>query len=250
MLCFFCGHRIHAQQVVTVRQGNAEKEILVLPHYPYDFDSTLVKKEEVNTGKPRKGKSAFKDKISKAALETAEAGANVFMIDRVEDRNQKGNYKIWGGAYFTDKYGALKAKALGLKDKRLENGKYACLVLYRPEYTKGFNDEVDMELTVNDTMHLAMKAGAKYMIQIPVSCNVKIANRHDVIVQHIEVKPGNTYYARACINVPGTRRLIRVGESNVEVHGRAPYFEQIDEAQGELESSLITKITILKKLGN
>ena len=248
-LCFVSGHVAKAQQIVKVRQGDAEKEILVLPHYTYDFDTTLVKKEEVNSGKPRKGKSAFKDQLSKVALLTAEAGGNVLMIKRMDDRNQRGNYKMWGYACHTDNYELLKTKAFAKKDKGLENGRYACVVLYRPEYTKGFNDETDMELTVNDTMHIGMKGSSKYMIQVPMSGNVKIATKDDVIVQHIEVKPGNTYYVRAYTNVPGGRRLLRVGESNVQIHGRAPYFEQIEAVQGELESSLITKITVMKKLG-
>ena len=247
-LCFVLLQVAEAQQIVKVRQGDGEKEILVLPHYTYDFDTTLVKKEGVSSGKPRKGKSAFKDQLSKVALLTAEAGGNVLMIKRMDDRKQRGNYKIWGDVCHTDKYELLKTKAFAKKDKGPENGRYAYVVLYRPEYTKGFNDEVDMTLTVNDTIHIEMKAGAKYTIQLPMSSNVKIASKDDVIVQHIEVKPGNTYYVRAYTNVPGGRRLLRVGESNVEIHGRASYFEQIEAGQGELESSLVTKITVMKKL--
>ncbi len=240
----------HAQQVVTVKQGSVDKEILVLPYYPYTFDSTLVEKEPVNTGRMHKGKAKFTDQLSAVALKTAEAGGNVFMLTKVEDRNQRCDYKIWGRACRTDKYDALKAKALSLKEKLLENGRYAYIVLYRPEYAHGFDDEADLVLTVNDTMHLEMKASSKYIVQVPVAGDVKITNKNDVIVQHVDVKPGNVYYLRAYTKTTGKSKFVKVGESNVEIRGHASYFERIDNAQGELESSLVTKITVMKKLGN
>lgn len=242
--------RVNAQEIITVKQGSSEKEILILPYYTYPLDTTLFEKDEVSITKFRKGKTGFNDQLYKAALETASDGGNVFMINKMQDHNQKGKYKIWGKAYYYGNYEQLKTKAFALKNKTLENGKYGYLIIYRPLYHSGFNDDIDMELTINDTLKLNMKATTKYMIQISKDCDVKIADREDEIVKHVHVLPGKKYYVRAYTNIPGSHKTISSGEVKVMLHRYTPYFETIDDVQGGLESSLVNLITISKKLGN
>lgn len=238
-----------AQQTITVKQGNTEKEILILPNYIYTFDSGLLEKGQIKTGKTNNGKSSFADQLYNAATRAADAGGNVFMITRMKDRNQHDEYELWGRAYYSDKYEHLKAKAFAQKDKPYENGRYAYIVVYRPGYVRGFNDETDIELRVNDTMTLTMKVGSKYVIKVPGSQDVRIANMDEVGMQHISAKAGKTYYVRSEVSRLGSRKLVKQGDTKINVRGNTPYFEQIDEQQGELESSLLTKSTMMKKLG-
>ncbi len=243
----FGRYTVNAQETITVKQGTIEKEVLLLPSY-YPVDSTMISKGGIKVTHLKKNHGAFKSQLYQAALKTVNGGGNVFMVSRMQDRNQKGNYKVWGASFHSPEYAQLKAKAVAYKNKKLENGRYGYLIVYRPQYRSGFNDDIEMELTVNDTLKLDMKANTKYLIQVSKDCDVKIATRKDAIVQHVHVQPGNRYYTRAYTNIPGVHRTIKVGESNTELNRFTPYFEIIDDVQGDLESSLVNLITITKKI--
>ena len=241
------GSDVMAQEVVTVKQGTTEKEILVLP-FSYSEDSTLSDKGEVKVTKLRKVYADFKSQLNRAAVKTATAGGNILMIDRIQDHNQKGKYKIWGTTFYAAHYEQVKALALARKKEKLENGKYGYLVVYRPVYNSGFNDDMDMTVVIDDTLKLDLKGNTKYVIQYARDCDMKIADPKELLVRHIHAQTGMRYYVRGYVNIPGSGKLVKTGENNVEIGGRQRYFEIIDEAQGDLESSLVSLITISKKL--
>ena len=237
----------NGQSVVTVKIGTANKEVLILP-YNFPLDDSMKDKGEIKANKLNETPTSFKSKLDEVALKTAEAGGNVFQISSMQDHNQGGRYKIWGNAYYTSKYEQVKISALEQKNKKLDNNKYAYLVIYRPDYGFSRNDEMDMDFTINDTVKLDMKANTKYIIQVDKNCKVKVATKNNLVVQSVDVQLGNRYYIRAYVNVPGHPKFIKTGESNVEIGNYKPYFEMIDGVQGDVESSLVNQITISKKL--
>ena len=250
-LCFiliFGGVMAKGQEIITVKLGMANKEILILPYSNAADDSTLKDKGSVKASKLKDTATNFKSRLYQVALETAQAGGNVFVISSMQDHNQGGRYKIWGNAYYTDKYEQVKAKAYEQKNKKPDNNKYAYLIIYRPDYNRSKNDEISLTITINDTLKLDVKANTKYIIQVEKNCKVKVANKNNIMVQDVDIQLGNTYYIRTYVNVPGHRKFIKTGESNADIGNYAPYFEMIDNAQGELESSLVNQITISKKL--
>ncbi len=241
------GFRGVCQELVSVMTDGVGKEILILP-YSYNLDSALTEKGNIKVTKVKKVSADFKSQLARAAEQTAEAGGNVFMISRMRDHNQKGKYKVWGTAYYTGDFEQVKTRAIAKKTEKLENGKYAYLVVYRPSYRSGFNDDKRMVVTINDTLKLEMKGNTKYMIRLSKEGDLKIAGENDLLVQHLHVQLGKTYYVRPYINIPGTNKLIRSGENNIAVSKRQPYFETVDDLQGALESSLVNLITITKKM--
>lgn len=70
----------------------------------------------------------------------------------------------------------------------------------------------------------------------------------NLMVQHVDMQLGNMYYIRAYVNVPGHSKFVKIGESNAEIGNYDPYFEIMDDVQGELESSFVNQITVSKKI--
>jgi len=244
LILAFAGFIAKGQETINVKKGGANKEVLVLPcNFP--VEAMMRDKGEVKANKLKDTSTGFNSRLHQLAIETVEAGGNVFVISSMQDHNQSGAYKMWGNAYYSDKYEQTKTKAFEQKNKKLENNKYAYLVIYRPEYCFSRNDEMDMGLTINDTVKLDMKAKTKYILQVDKNCKVKVANKNNLMVQHVDMQLGNMYYIRAYVNVPGHSKF---GESNAEIGNYDPYFEIMDDVQGELESSFVNQITVSKKI--
>ena len=245
LLAFF--NNIYAQEVVLVKDGaGATKEILLLPFYPFT-DALTKGLDIVGTDYIMKESSDFKGQLNKAAEETMKAGGNVFQITGINNTKQKGLYKVKGTAFRVDQYDLVKSKALELKNQSLENGKQAILTVYRPVYVSGFNDDIAFDVIINDTLKLEMWANTKYIIKVSKDCSAKISVNNGSIIQHINVQLGKKYHVRALANFPGSGNHIKVGEMNLRLRGYDPYFEVMDDEQGELESSLVNKITIISK---
>ena len=177
--------------------------------------------------------------------------ANVLQLTHIEDRKLSGRYKLLGVAYYTDRYEQLKAKMNEKKKKLFDTTSEACLTIYRPAYSLGFNDSIKYDVVINDSLKLPMQANTKYILKITNEKDIKITVRHKDFIQDmkIHVQVGKKYYVRNYANFPGAHKYITTGEFKVKLRGYTPYLEKIDdELQGEIESSMVTQITVTKKL--
>ena len=249
LFLFFFACSSSAQEVISAGPG---KEVIVLPQ-SYSVDSSYKDLGLIKTSRQSKNKKNgnFIAELGKIAAKTAKEGGNVFQITRIEDQKQRGRYRFWGEAYHTDKYSQLKASITD-KKKNANNGSFAYLTIFRPAYSQGFNDDsVIYDVTINDTLKLEMKGNTRYILKITKEGNVKIEVRHKNFVQDmkVDVKMGNNYYVRSYVNFPGAHKYITTGEFKVKLRGYTPYLEKIDDQlQGEIESSMVTLITVTKKI--
>lgn len=244
--------QLNAQQVISVKTDDGHvKEILVLPFDPYQLstDSSWAEKGAVKTEHIAVTTgSNFKTELENAAVKTALHGGNIFQVTGITDGKQMNDFRMKGTAYYADSYEAEKNKALAKKAKKCKHTDEAWLIIYRPAYTRGANDEEFFTLVINDTLMMDMKANSRYIFKIARDVNVRVAIAGSIISQTISVKRGDNYYFRALVNIPGSHKIVNVGTLALPVKGFAPFIEAIDEVQGEMESSLVNQIVVNKKI--
>jgi len=244
----FClGATLHAQQVTKVPGASgAGVDVLAVPYYPFDT-SHMEEIGVIKSKKPSKKQHKFDEQLKDATAKALKSGGNIFKITQVQYPRQKGNYRIIGYAYKTGNYDEVKARSIEVAQRKTEKGKYATLTVYHPVYEGGFNDELPFDIIINDTLRLNMAANTKYVIKIANESPLRISADDDNFIQTLPVKRGSNYYIRALRSFPGANRRLKMGDRMVKLRGYEPYFEQIDEAQGDLESSLVNEITVISK---
>lgn len=235
-----------AQQIIKLSGNGNIPEVLVLPYHPGISDTALKEIGSVKVSRSSARPQDFNSQLTEAANETAREGGNVFQIGSIQDHKQSGSYKITGIAYHADNYGDVKAKALEWKKKSA--GEFATIILYRPVYNSGFNDNLAMSVVINDTLKLELKGNTKYLVRVPKECSIKVATADNSLVQHLVIHEAVNYYIRAYTNFPGSGQQIKTGDVMVHLKNYQPYFEIIDEVQGNLESSLVNNIVLTKSL--
>lgn len=243
-LCFAFG--LHAQQVLTT-EGT---EVLILPFNPYARSADPAFKEvgEIKLSYGSEDGADFRKQFEKFVEKAKSSGGNIFQVTDIYDHKQNNHFKIEGIAYHADDFAAAKKKALEQKQQKFDKGLFALVTIYRPAYAKGFNDEHLFSIVINDTLTIEMKAETKCILKVAKEGDVRIAVRGESVVQHVSAKYGNEYYVRAFVNYPGSRRTVLIGDAKVPLRGFAPYIEHVADLQGELESSLVNKIIINKKI--
>jgi len=243
--------QVKAQTIMPVKLADgSSKEVLVLPDN-YQLDSSIEEIASVKNGKGIfRNYGDFKPQLEKVVQKAAAKGGNVFRISRIHDKGQQGIYDLAGDVFSAADYDRLKAKALEIKSKKLEQNKYAFLVIYRPVYSHGHNDEISFKITVNDTLSLEMKANTKYIIKLANEARIKLVAGDTDVMQplFVDVKRGNTYYVRGFSSYPYLRKRLKKSNERIRVDGYKPYLLPTDELQGELESSTVTWITLKRTL--
>jgi hypothetical protein len=240
----------YAQIPYSVKQADGStKEVLLLPTY-YKVDSTWIK---LGTIKNEKGISPlfgdFKTQLDQLILAASAKGANIFILDKIKDRRQFEMYNISGNIYHTSQYENAKASFLAAKTKKYESNTCAYLIIYRPAYTNGYNDEVNFSVFINDTIDFEMKAQTKYVIKLTREGTYTLTAGSPETARpfSINIKFGNTYYARTFATFPASGKKVK-NVPGVRFSGYNPYLLATDELQGELESSKVTQITLKKTL--
>jgi hypothetical protein len=236
-----------AQEVVPVAGNGSQSEILVLPFNPYSRGADVSLKEEGKIKVSRDG-ADFKKQLDKIAAKAASMGGNIFEVTDIDDPKQNNHLDIAGVVYHANDYAAVKTKALAGRQRRYEENTYSFITIYRPTYANGFNDEHGFSIIVNDTLIIPMRAETRCVLKIAGEKNVRVAVKDESVVQHVSAKPGHDYYIRALVNYPGSHRTVNLGEAQVPLRGFAPYVETVSEPQGSLESSLVNKVIINKKI--
>jgi hypothetical protein len=241
----------YAQIPYSVKQaGGSAKEVLLLPAY------TKADSSWKDMGRIKNKKNGifiqfreFNTQLEDVIHTTSARGGNIFIVDRIKDRKQFGLYYITGHAYHAPDLDLLKASYLAAKNKKYENNTCAYLVIYRPAYTKGHNDEINFSVFINDTIGLEMKAYTKYIIKLTHEGAYALAAGSPETAKplSINVKFGNTYYARAFVTFPSSGKKVK-NAPGVRFRGYDPYLLSTEELQGELESSKVTQVTLKKTL--
>ena len=250
LMLLSAGTRVSAQWVINAIQGGTTKEVLVLPA-SYSIDKSCSDIDKVRTDLlPNKKDADFKTQLDKIAMDVAKKGGNVFQINRIEDHKQAGHYRFWGEAYYTKDYDRIKAEALDKEKKKLSDGTCAYLTIYYPEYTQGFSGDIKYYITINDTLKLELWSNTKYVLKITKAGSVKLKVNQNHFKQNmdVDVKMGNDYYVRSYVNYSGAGKEISTGDYQVHVNGFTPYMEKINEWQGEIESSMVTRYVVTKKI--
>ncbi len=239
-----------AQTAYPVRQADgSNKEILLLPAY----SKTDSNWKDLGTIRSKKGFfgqfGAFNDELDKITNNACAKGANVFVLEKIKDHKQFGRYSMVGHIYSVSDYDRVKAHQEEAKHKKFENGNCAFLIVYRPEYTFGHNDDMKCSVSLNDSVNLDMHAQTKYIIRLTHEGTYSLTAGEPEVARPvlINVKFGNIYYARALVTFPSSGKKLK-DNPGVLFRGYSPYVLATSELQGELESSKVTLVTLKKTL--
>ncbi len=243
-----CGAHAQTPYMVKLADGSS-KEVLILPCY-YPHDSTWKKIAFVQNRKevsPRFGD--FNEQLDKLMQAVVNRGGNIFRLEGFKDHKQIGAYNMEGNVFHTSDYEKFKTAALAAKAKKYENNTCAYVVLYRPAYVLGRNDETAFTAIINDTIRLELKAYTKYIIKLTHEGIVRLSAGDKAVGRPVEInaKFGNTYYVRGFVTYPfsGTRAA---ETKDILFNGYNPYLLPAGELQGELESSRVVHITLKRTL--
>lgn len=250
LLSCFLLSGVRAQVPYIVKQADgSSKEVLILPCY-HPHDSTWKKMAYVQNrkgGSPRFG--AFNDQLEKLMQAAVANGGSIFRLENFKDHKQIGAYNMEGNVFYTADYEKFKAAALAAKAKKYEGNTCAYLILYRPAYVLGRNDETVFTAIINDTLHLEMKAHTRYVIKLTREGIIRLSAGDNAVGHPVEInaKFGNTYYVRGFVTYPfsGARAAETKG---ISFNGYNPYLLPTGELQGELESSKVIQITLKRTL--
>lgn len=240
----------HAQVPYLVKLADgSSKEILILPcYYPHD---TAWKK--VAYVKNQKGVSSrfgnFNSQLEQLMQAVVSRGGDIFRLESFIDHKQIGAYNMAGNVFYTSDYEKFKATVLAAKVKKYENNTCAYIVLYRPAYVLGRNDETAFTAIVNDTLRLELKAYTKYIIKLTHEGIIRLSAGDNAVGRPVEInaKFGNTYYVRGFVSYPFSG--VRTAETkDILFNGYNPYLLPAGELQGELESSRVVHITLKRTL--
>jgi hypothetical protein len=225
------------------------KEILLLPDY-YKTGSEAL---GLGAVKNKKGVSKrwdeYKTQLDKVLQASVRKGGNIFMLEKISNLKQQELYNLSGKVLKAANYEEYKKKALAARNKKYDGGKCAYLVLYRPVYCNGHNDEVNFNVIVNDTMNLELHGNAKYVIKINHEGPLQLMTGGNEVMKpvKVDVKFGNTYYVRGIVTYPSSSKRLRKVHK-ISFSGYNPYLLDTDELLGELESSTVTIATYKKEL--
>ena len=250
LLSCFLLSGVRAQMPYMVKQADgSSKEVLILPGY-HPHDSAWKKMAYIQNRKgvsPRFGE--FNDQLEQLMQAVVSSGGNIFRLESFKDHKQIGAYNMAGNVFYIPEYEKFKAAVLAAKAKKYESNTCAWLVLYRPAYVLGRNDETAFTAIVNDTLHLEMKANTRYLIKLTREGIVRLSAGDNAVGRPIEInaKFGNTYYVRGFVTYPfsGARAAETKG---ISFNGYNPYLLPANELQGELESSKVVHVTLKRTL--
>lgn len=247
--CLFSQH-LWAQIPYPVKLSDGTtKEILLLPYF-YNTGNDAAELGEI---KNKKGVSKrwdeYKIQLDKLLQAAVRKGGNVFALGKIRNLKQQELYNVSGVVFKAGNYEEFKKKAIAAKNKKYDGSKCAYLVLYRPVYCNGHNDDVNFNVIINDTMNLELHANAKYVIKVSHEGKVQLMAGGNELMKPIsvDVKFGNTYYVRGFVTYPSSARKLKKAH-NITFSGYSPYLMDTDELLGELESSTVTIATYKKEM--
>ncbi len=225
------------------------KEILLLPNYYKTGSDAIVLGEIKNKRGVSKRWDEYRYQLDMLLLQAVRMGGNVFMLEKITNLKQQELYNLSGRVLKAANYDEYKKKAIEAKNKKYDGGKCAYLVLYRPVYCNGHNDDVNFNVIINDTMNLTMHGNAKYVIKINHEGPLQIMTGGNELMKpiKIDVKFGYTDYVRGFVTYPSSaKRLKKVHK--ISFSGYNPYLIDTDELLGELESSTVTIATYKREM--
>lgn len=248
VLLFFCLNVSgQVSYIANMADGNTRK-IWVFPAN-YKPDTTWKPIGKIKNGKkitPHFGE--FDSQLEKLAEAVTAKGGNILVVSRIRDNKQSGRYKLSGNVFFTD-----HADLLDSIRNEVTNRTYATnaayIVLYRPIYVKGHNDEESFYAVLNDSVQLLMKANTKYIIKVTNEGMIRLTAGDNGIGIPIEINArfGNVYYVRGYISYPYSGKL-GMETKGIPFNGYNPYLLPTGNIQGMLESSMVSQITLKKDL--
>jgi hypothetical protein len=210
----------------------------------HKIDTSCISLGYVKTGAPKKNNRAdFTTQLQRMAMEASAIGGNTMVISSFRDVRQSGSCNMKFNVFKCRDISTVSRTSFRLKDDNLSE-----VILYRPIYSGSYNDSVTYEVVVNDTLRLNMESNRKYVLRISAGSSIKLSVVSQGIVAHINTVAGKTYYVRGFVNIPGVSRSITNDGVSRITTGYMPYIEQVEELQGELESSFLNQYTILKKI--
>lgn len=237
-----------AQTILNVKNTNGTAtELLILPPY-YKTDTSCKEMKVITT---RKKPAPFATQLNKLAIQAIASGANTLKVTALKDGKQNGNYSMRATMLYAKNYDQLKEHSLSAKQALYKDNTNSRIIIYRPEYCHGGrNEELEFEVMVNDTLKLTLKPNTKYQLKLNHEGKVKLTvdykgNSNTTI---IDAAKYHSYYVRGYVNFPGAHKQQKVGESLLQLSGYTPYLELPDETEGEIESNLVTQITVIKRI--